>query len=266
MLSNIVDTHAHLNMSQFDSDREAVIKRATEVGVKTIVVIGTDLESSYQALNIANSHPGIWATVGFHPHDAGIMQTEDIDTIANLTNNKKVVAIGEIGLDYYRNRAPREIQIQVFKWQLELADRMNLPVVIHSRQANSDTLSLLREWVIKPKRNSEAIGIIHCFSGDIDIVRQYLDMGFYISFGAYISYPSSSLSEVIRIIPANRLIIETDSPFLPPQSHRGKRNEPAYINITLEVLARVRKQPVEMLARQTTENATRVFYRFQEII
>lgn len=264
MLLNIVDTHAHLNMSQFDDDRETVIKRATEVGVKTIVVVGTDLESSRQAINIANSHPGIWATVGFHPHEAGIMQTNDIEVMAELANNKRVVAIGEIGLDYYRNRAPREIQMQVFKRQLELAGRMNLPVVIHSRQADSDTLSLLREWAITPKRSSEAVGVIHCFSGDIDIARQHLDMGFYISFGAYISYPSSSLSEVIRIIPANRLLIETDSPFLPPQSHRGKRNEPAYITTTLAVLARIRGQSIEMLARQTTENATHIFYRFHE--
>jgi TatD DNase family protein len=189
------------------------------------------------------------------------MQKDDFGIMAELAKHNKVVAIGEIGLDYYRNKAPREIQLQVFRWQLELAEKTDLPVVIHSRQADSDTLVSLREWINSAKRNREAAGVIHCFSGDAGIARQYLDMGFYISFGAYIGYPSSSLSEVIRSIPADRLLLETDSPFLPPQSHRGKRNEPAYLPMTLAVLARFRNESPEILAQQTTENAARIFYR-----
>jgi TatD DNase family protein len=189
------------------------------------------------------------------------MQKDAFETMAELAKNTKVVAIGEIGLDYYRNKAPREIQLQVFRRQLELAEKTELPVVIHSRQADSDMLVLLREWATSATRNREAAGVIHCFSGDADTARQYLNMGFYISFGAYIGYPSSSLSEVVRSIPPDRLLVETDSPFLPPQSHRGKRNEPAYLPMTLAILARFRGESPEILAQQTTENAARIFYR-----
>ena len=258
---HIVDTHAHLDMSQFDNDREAVIKRAGEAGVKTIIAAGIDLKSSRQAIKLAEHFSGTVATIGFHPQEANLMQKDDFETMVELAKHNKVVAIGEIGLDYYRNKTPRELQLQVFRRQLELAEKTDLPVVIHSRQADSDMLTSLREWTTSAKHNREATGVIHCFSGDTGTALQYLNMGFYVSFGAYIGYPSSSLSEVIRSIPADRLLLETDSPFLPPQSHRGKRNEPAYLPMTLAVLARLRGESPEILAQQTTDNAARIFYR-----
>ena len=256
---NIIDTHAHLDMSQFGDDRDAVIVRAAEVGVKTIVTVGIDLESSRQAINLAERHPNILATIGFHPQEASLMQNEAITTMAELTEHPKVVAIGEIGLDYYRNRTLPEVQRRVFEQQLELAGKVDLPVIIHSRQADGDTMLMLKEWTKTFKPNIKAAGIIHCFSGNVNIAHQYLGMGFYISFGAYIGYPSSALSDVIKSIPADRLLIETDSPFLPPQSHRGKRNEPAYLPMTLAILARLSGKSPDILAKQTTENAERIF-------
>jgi len=246
-------------MPQFDNDREAVIRRAAEAGVTTIVAAGIDLESSHQVVELTERFPGVRATVGCHPQEASLMKYEDIKKFSELAKHKNVVAIGEIGLDYYRNKAPRETQIQVLRWQLELAETVDLPVVIHSRQAEKDMPTILGEWLAKSKRNRSCVGIIHCFSGNGEIAQRYLGMGFYISLGAYIGYPSSSLAEVIRAIPGDRLLMETDSPFLPPQSHRSRRNEPAYLPMTLAVLARIRSELPETLARQTTENATRIF-------
>jgi TatD DNase family protein len=172
-----------------------------------------------------------------------------------------VVAIGEIGLDLYRNYSPRESQLQVLVWQLELAMRLELPVVIHCRQAEKDMLTLLRDWASShnaPKGRPR--GVVHCFSGDMDTAQQYLDMGFFISLGAYIGYPSSRhIYDVIRDIPQDRLVLETDSPFLPPQTHRGQRNEPSYLPFTVESLAEIREVSPETVARETTRNARRLF-------
>ncbi len=258
---DIIDTHAHLDMPHFDNDREAVVKRAKEAGVNTIISAGIDLDSSHQVVKLTERFSGILAAVGFHPQEAGQMKHEDIKHLAELAKHKNVVAIGEIGLDYYRDTALRETQLQVFRWQLELADTLDLPVVIHCRQAEKDMLAILQNWAAASKSGRSRVGIIHCFGGDIKTACIYLGLGFYISVGAYIGYPSSSLNDVIRTIPQDRLLIETDSPYLPPQSHRGKRNEPAYLPMTLAVLARIKGERPETLARQTTENATRIFRR-----
>ncbi len=263
MKLSIVDTHAHLDMAPFDKDRAEVISSAKNAGVSTIITVGTDLESSRKAIGIAENYSGVLATVGFHPHEAARLKRETIVKLAEVANHPRVVAIGEIGLDFYRNRAPRTLQLQALKWQLELAAEINLPVIIHSRQAKKDMLTLLHDWTSSYKQQSgQPRGVIHCFSDDVETAQRYLDMGFFISFGAYIGYPSSGhLNNVIRSIPPDRLVIETDSPFLPPQSYRGKRNEPTYLPLTATVLAEIRQVSLETIAKDTTQNAYHLFRR-----
>jgi len=258
---SIVDTHAHLDADAFDEDRNEVIARAVDAGVSTIINVGVNLESSKRAVRLAEEHPEVLAAVGFHPHQADTMKKADIARIGEVAKYPRVVAIGEIGLDFYRNYSPREAQFQALKWQLELALEMDLPVVIHSRQAEKEMLEVLVDWV---KRRKDSIrkspGVIHCFSGDTAIAEQYLKMGFYLALGAYIGYPTSvGAYDVIRSIPQDRLMVETDCPFLAPQSHRGKRNEPAYLPQTVELLAGIRGVPAETVAKETTENAKRLF-------
>ena len=265
MKLSIIDTHAHLDMAPFDKDRTGAIVRARDAGVNTIITVGVDLESSRKAIKLAENYPGVLATVGFHPHDAARMEEADVANLAEMAKHPSVVAIGEIGLDFYRDRSSRGTQLQALQWQLELAERLDLPVIIHCRQAEQDMLPLLQHWTSADKRlNGKHGGVIHCFSSDVETARRYLDMGFFISFGAYIGYPSSlHLHSVIRGIPRDRLVVETDSPFLPPQSHRGKRNEPAYLPLTVGALAEIRGVSPETVAEETTRNARRLF-RFPE--
>ena len=260
---SIVDSHAHLDMKEFDTDREEVIARAVNAGISTIITVGIDLESSKKAIGLAERHPQILAAVGIHPNDTSSVKKSDIANLAEIAKHPKVVAIGETGLDFYRKYAPRDKQIEVLKWQLYLAVELNLPIIIHCRQAEKDILSLLRDWTLNNKRQPEqSPGVIHCFSGDSNAARQYLAMGFYLSLGGYIGYPASKNAQsVIRDIPLDRLLVETDCPFLPPQAYRGKRNEPAYVAITAGVLANIRGMPLETVARETTQNALRLFCR-----
>jgi len=258
----IIDTHAHLDMPQFDRDRAEVINRAHEAGVVAIVNVGTDLKSSEHAIKLAEVNPGVFAAVGFHPHEVASVSKADIRRLIDMARHKKVVAIGEIGLDYYRSHSPHEIQHKVLEWQLEVAAESNLPVVIHSRQAETDMVDTLKKWTASVKPRDDGIrGVIHCFSGGIETARQYLDMGFHISLGGYIGYPTSRNSHAtIRALPLDRLLIETDSPFLPPQSRRGQRNEPSYLPVTVTALAEIKGVSPETVARETAANARRVFH------
>jgi TatD DNase family protein len=257
----IVDTHAHLDADAFDEDRDEVIARAVEAGVSKIINVGVNLESSKRAVSLAEEHPEVLAAAGFHPHEADTMKKADIARIGEIARHPRVVAIGEIGLDFYRNYSRREAQLQTLKWQLELALKLELPVVIHSRQAEKEMLEVLRDWTGRSGGiKGWSPGVIHCFSGDTATAKQYLEMGFYLALGAYIGYPTSvGAYDVIRSIPQNRLMVETDCPFLAPQSLRGKRNEPAYLPQTVELLAEIRGVPAEAVARETTENAQRLF-------
>jgi TatD DNase family protein len=250
-------------MNAFDKDREEVIARALNAGVNTIITVGTSLESSKKAIGLAERYPQILAAVGIHPHDTSSVKKSDIAKLAEIAKHPKVVAIGETGLDFYRNYAPRDKQIEVLKWQLDLAVELNLPIIIHCRQAEKDMLGLLRNWTLNNKSQPEqSRGVIHCFSGDGNAARQYLDMGFYLSLAGYIGYPASrNAQSVIRDIPHDRLLVETDCPFLPPQAYRGQRNEPSYVAITAGVLAKIRGVPLETVARETTQNAFRLFCR-----
>jgi TatD DNase family protein len=248
-------------MAPFDEDCADVIARARECGVVTTINVGIDLGSSRQAIRLAESHAQVLAAVGFHPHEAGGVAEADVARLAQLAGHPRVVAIGEVGLDFYRDYSPREEQLRVLKWQLELAAELELPVVIHCRQAEERMLPLLRDWTSchQPLRGQPR-GVIHCYNGDIDTARQYLDMGFFISLGAYIGYPASSSKHgMIRSLPQDRLVVETDSPFLPPQDRRGKRNEPAFLPLTVGLLAEIRGVPPEQIARETTANARRLF-------
>ncbi len=258
---SIVDTHAHLDMSQFDGDRPEVIARALAAGVGTIISVGIDLESSKKAIQMAETHPHIFATAGIHPHEASTVTQADIAALKEIARHPRVVASGETGLDFYRNISPREAQSRVLGWQLELAAELDLPVVIHCRQSEREILALLHDWTSRHQRSKgQSPGVIHCFNGDSQSARRYLEMGFYLSLGAYIGYPSSlQAHSTVRMIPADRLMLETDCPFLPPQSHRGQRNEPAYLPITLELLARIRGVSPQTIAAETTENAHRFF-------
>ena len=255
----IIDTHAHLDMPEFDLDRLDVLQRAAKSGVKTIVTIGIDVNSSRKAIDLAQQHSNIFASIGIHPQESLNVTAEDIAQLEYLSRQPRVVALGEMGLDFHRNPVPRDTQLQVFNQQLELANKIALPIIIHCRQAVPDMLEILGKWSSASGLQGPK-GIIHCFSGELATARQYIDMGFYIALGAYIGYPSSqSFREVIRDIPLSRLVLETDCPFLPPQLYRGKRNEPSYTALTLQVLADIKMLTLEEAARQTTANAQAVF-------
>jgi len=261
MKPSIIDTHAHLDAEAFNEDRAGVIARALDSGISTIVTVGVGLESSKSAIELAEKHTEVFATTGFHPHDASRMREEDVDKLAETADHPRMVAIGEAGLDFYRNYSPREAQLQALHWQLELAAELDMPIIIHCRQAEKDMLAVLHDWTSHHKElKGRPRGVIHCFNGNTNTAQQYLDMGFFISLGGYITYPSSRpMYDAIRSIPRDRLVVETDCPFLSPQSHRGQRNEPAYLPLTVELLAEIRQVSPETVARETTENARYLF-------
>jgi TatD DNase family protein len=257
----LIDTHAHLDFPLFEPDRDTVITRAGELGIKIINTIGVDVEASRKAIVLAEKYPGVFASVGIHPQEAGKARREDITSLEELASHPRVVGIGELGLDYYRNQSTREAQLCVLQWELEVADRIGLPIIIHCREAQHDMLPVIRDWTAgcQPKEG-KARGVLHCFNADLKTAEQYLNMGFYISLGAYIGYPSSKiLRETIKNIPLDRLVLETDCPFLPPQKHRGQRNEPSYVMITAGVLAEIKQISLEEVAEKTTRNAIALF-------
>lgn len=252
---DLFDTHAHLHFPQFSDDLEAALDRARAAGVHRFVNIGTDVTTSRASIELASTHPEVWATVGVHPHDAAEVTEAELGEIERLAASAGVVAIGEMGLDFFRNLSPREAQERVFRWQLDLCRRLRKPAVIHCREAHVETLTICAE-----ERVAEVGGIMHCFSGDVEVARRCLDLNLLISLAGPVTYPSSrKLCDVARIAPADRLVVETDCPFLPPQPHRGQRNEPAYLALTAARVAELRGESLEALAHQTTDNARRLF-------
>lgn len=252
---HLIDTHAHLDMPEFEADLPQVIQRAREAGVSTILTIGIDPASCRKAIEIAETYPGIFAILGVHPHDAARVGEGDLDCLAVLARHEKVKAWGEIGLDFYRNLSPPAIQQEIFRRQITIAKELKLPLVIHSRSATRETTTCLRE-----ERAWEVGGVIHCFSGDAKTAEQYLEMGFVISIPGVITFnKAQGLREVVKGLPAEKLILETDAPFLAPVPHRGKRNEPAYVRLIAATVAEIRKQDISELAATTTRNACRIF-------
>jgi TatD DNase family protein len=252
----LIDSHCHLDNPQFDPDRDAVIARAVAAGVGRMVAIGTgegppDLEA---AIRLADRYDCFHATVGLHPHDAGKSTPEILNRLASLLKHPKVIALGEIGLDYHYDHAPHDVQRKVFVEQMRLAQDARKPIVIHTREAWEDTLALLEEhW--KP---TGLPGIMHCFSGTASEAERCVALGFYLSFGGIVTFPKAlDLQEAARIAPADRILVETDAPYLAPVPKRGKRNEPAFMVETAAKLAALRGVSLEEIAATTTENFTR---------
>jgi TatD DNase family protein len=250
----MIDTHCHLEMDAFDNDREDVIKRAKEAGLEAIITIGSDYDGCKGAIELSNKYDFVYAAVGIHPHDAKDFSEEVFSRImAWIENNNKVIAIGEIGLDYHYDLSPREIQREVFMKQLKYAKEVDLPVVIHSREAKKDTLKILEDSEVRE-------GVMHCFSGDMDMAQKAIAMGFHISIAGPVTFKNASkLKEIAKAIPDEYLLIETDAPYLAPEPFRGKRNEPAFIIHTAKVIAELRGISVEDINRITSLNAKRLF-------
>jgi TatD DNase family protein len=252
-MADLVDTHAHLHFPQFADDLPDVLARARAAGVRRLVTVGTDVEGSRAAVALAREQADVWATVGIHPHDAAEGDEPALAEIARLAAEPRVVAIGEIGLDFFRNLASREDQARVFRRLLGLARSTGKPAIIHCRDAHAEVLNILTEEKVR-----EVGGIMHCFSGNVAIARQCLDLGMFVSLAGPVTYPNArALPDVARFVPGDRLVIETDCPFLPPQGHRGQRNEPAYLTITATRVAELRGEPLEELSERLTANACR---------
>jgi len=249
------DTHAHLDLSPLREAEEAVVRRARDAGVSRIATVGIDPDSSERAVAIAHRHAGVYAIVGLHPHDAGRLSDSLLPRLEALSLCDKVVAIGETGLDFYRDRAPRDTQRAAFREQIRLARRRNLPVVVHDRDAHDEVLSILSE-----ENAAEVGGIIHCFSGDLAMARAAVAMNFLVSIPGAITYKGSEKQvEAVRALPLDRLLIETDCPFLAPVPYRGKTNEPAYVPLVAAKVAEIKGLAVEDVARVTTLSALRLF-------
>jgi len=254
----LIDSHAHIDFPQFDGDRSEMLERARAAGVTTLLAIGTGPgpQKLDAALPFAESHDWIYTTVGIHPHEAKEVTQAHYDELARLAQHQRVIAWGEIGLDYHYDFSPRDVQQSVFRKQLALAAQAKLPVIIHCREAWSDCLAILeQDW-----RRAGLGGIFHCFSGTLEEARKGIAMGFLVSFAGNSTYPKAqNLREVAREIPLDRLLIETDAPYLAPQAYRGKRNEPAYVAEVARTLAGVRDLAADELAAATAQNFRRFF-------
>lgn len=251
----LIDSHAHLEMPEFKKDLEAVIQRAKGSGVEYIFTVGTEKKDWKRAVEISDSHPSIYAILGVHPHNAKEIDDQTYPTLKKLCRNGKVKAYGEIGLDFFRNLSPRDIQLKRFREQIGLAKELDLPIVIHDREAHRETLEIL-----KSEKAEESGGIIHCFSGDYEMAKACMDMGFYISIPGSITFKNAEGSrEIVERIPLESLLVETDAPFLTPEPFRGKRNEPSYVRYTAQKVAEIKKVSFEKVAEITTQNALRVY-------
>jgi TatD DNase family protein len=249
----LIDSHAHLEMKEFNPDREDVIERARQAGVGYIITVGTNLALSRKALSLARKHENIYATVGVHPHDVARTDNKTFDDLSEIARDPKVVAYGEIGLDFFRNISPREKQIEMFSRQLELAVQLKLPVIIHDRDAHEQTLRMV-------KASSARRGVFHCFSGDYSMARQCIDLGFYVSIPGVVTYDKAkTIQDVALRAPLSSLLLETDAPYLTPEPHRGKRNEPSFIINTAKKVAQIKGLPWEEVADVTARNAINLF-------
>ena len=248
----VIDSHSHLEVKGFDRDRDAVVERALQAGVEAIVTVGTNLKDCRKAIALARQYPSVYAAIGIHPHDSKDIGVETYDALRELARQDKVVAYGEIGLDFYHNHSPRQVQIRCFGEQLELAREVGLPIVIHDREAHRQILEMLSGW--------QAGGVIHCFSGDYNMARICLDRGFYISVPGTVTFEKAQpLRNVVRRIPLERLLVETDAPFLTPDPHRGKRNEPAFVVHTARKVAEIRGISLEEVGTVTSGNVKALF-------
>jgi TatD DNase family protein len=258
----LIDTHAHLDFHQFDVDRAEVVERARAAGVAAIVNVGTGLSTSQQAVNLANEYDCVYAAVGMHPHDAKKLDGATLAELRTLARDPHVVAVGEIGLDFYRNLSPPEVQRRAFQAQLAWAAKLGKPVVIHDRDAHDEIMEILTGWAagVHGTPLSGRLGVLHTFSGDLAMAQQAIELGFYISISGPVTYKKAEqLSRIVQSLPLDRLLIETDCPFLAPHPYRGKRNEPAYVRLVAEQIAALKGMPVDTVAEATAANAQRLF-------
>lgn len=254
-MPTLVDTHCHLDVPQFDDDRDEMLARARAAGVGTMIVPGIAIADMPRVLAMADRHPDIFVGVGVHPHEAGTWTDETLGRLRAWAAHPKVVAIGEIGLDYYYDHAPREVQQQVFRDQIRLAGELGKPVIVHSRDSHGDVLRLLQEHLVPA-----AGGVMHCFSGSLELARACIALGMYISFAGPVTFKNAhNLQEVAANLPPDRLLVETDSPYLAPVPHRGKRNEPMHVGHVAAKIAELQGVPAEELERITSENAKKLF-------
>lgn len=249
-----IDTHAHLNDPAFDKDRDETIKRAFDFSVEKIIDVGIDIATSRLSVQIAERYDAVYATVGFHPHDASKFSVSVLEEMELLASHEKVVAIGETGLDFYRNFSPRDLQITAFREQIQLAKRLKLPLVIHNRASVETVLTILQE-----EKAEELSGVLHCYSGSMDSALEAIGLNFYVGFNGPVTYKNSRSLEIACSLPMERIILETDSPYLAPEPYRGKRNEPAFIPLIAAKLAERGAVSLESIAQITSINASCLF-------
>lgn len=257
----LIDTHCHLDFDRYEEDRAEVIQAALEAGVTRIINPGTEFASSQAALHLADEYAGIYAAIGVHPNSTVGWSPEILAGIESLIGHPKIVAIGEIGLDYYWDKAPKDVQHTAFKEQLALAARLELPVIIHNREASADVMAVLREWVSDlPESLQTRPGVLHSFSASLNIAVEALELGFYLGFTGPITFKKADdLRAIAARIPLDKILVETDGPFLTPHPYRGKRNQPAYVQYVAERLAAIHQMDMETFAAQTTRNAEALF-------
>jgi len=248
----LTDTHCHLYYQDLRNDIPAVLNRAAEQGVNRFICVGTNVQDSRECIDLANTHEKIYATAGVHPHDAKDTPKDYLDQICDLLKFDKMIAAGEMGLDYYRNISEPEIQNRVFREQMELAQSLRKPVIFHNRDADADMLKVLSDF-------PNVTGVAHCFSSNLETAKAFLDMGYYISFAGNLTFKNSHLPEVAKGLPLDRILVETDSPYLSPVPYRGKPNEPGRTRFVAEKLAEIHNVSLDVIAKKTSENATALF-------
>lgn len=253
--AGLFDTHAHLHFPDYADDLALVLARSRAAGIVGLVTVGSDVANSAAAAALAGTEPDVWASAGVHPHHAAEVDASALAEIERLAAHARVVAVGEIGLDFFRNLSPHDAQARAFRAQLAVARRVRKPVIVHCRDAHAEALAILTA-----ERVADIGGVMHCFSGDVPIARACLDLGLFISLAGPVTYRNArALPDVARFVPADRLVVETDCPYLPPDGYRGKRNEPAYLALTAARVAGLRGEPLETLAACTTANARALF-------
>ena len=251
----LIDSHAHLEMKDFDKDRNRVIARAVEAGVRHIITVATTIPDGHKALDIAQKNESVFLSIGIHPHEAKDIREGDYAELRSLSKEKKVVAFGEIGLDFYRNHSPRQVQLARFRELLRLGKDLQLPIILHDRDAHEEILKILRE-----EGNGRWRGVFHCFSGDVPLAKKVIQMGFFISIPGTVTFSKATTQqEVVRCIPLEKILLETDCPYLAPEPYRGKRNEPAFIRNTAEKVASLKSLSFEDVCRITSLNARALF-------
>ena len=254
-INKLIDTHSHIYYDQYNDDLDEVINRSLDKGVDKIVCVGVDLQSSIQSLELANKYDNIFCTVGYHPHESEKATDQYLNELEVMCKEPNVIGIGETGLDYYYKHSNIEIQKKRFIEQIELANSLDLPVVIHNRESDNDLYKILKKYIPK--------GVIHCFSSNIDFANKIVDLGLLLSFTGIITFKNSNLYDVIESTPISKIMVETDSPYLTPEPYRGKRNEPSYVSIIAEKISEIKKIPINDVAKQTTSNALNLFKKLK---